>query len=95
MTLSELSVRMSHREFQGWCTWLDKKWNEPDRTDHYLMQIASFIEARGLRRQPKKLNSQKLSFERSVVKQKARQPSTTARWSAVLKRQARGNRGRS
>jgi hypothetical protein len=31
---------MSHRQFQAWQHWLNDQWDEPSRTDAYLMQIA-------------------------------------------------------
>lgn len=34
---------MSDREFRRWETYFAQRWNEPDRSDHYLMQIAQEI----------------------------------------------------
>lgn len=32
--------RMTLRQLEAWTEWLEEQWNEPSRTDHYLMQIA-------------------------------------------------------
>lgn len=85
MTLAELSVRMSYREFRAWCAWLDKKWSEPSRTDYYLMQIASFIEARGFRKQPKAAGKQRIHFERKVVNKEEGETSNQ-RWAPIRKK---------
>lgn len=31
---------MTHRQFEAWQAWLAEQWNQPSRTDNYLMQIA-------------------------------------------------------
>lgn len=31
---------LTHRQFLAWQEWLNLQWNEPDRTDHYLMQVS-------------------------------------------------------
>lgn len=33
----------THREFRTWMAWLERQWNEPDRADHYRMQIAQEV----------------------------------------------------
>ena len=38
--MQECQGRVSHREFLLWCEWLRLQWNEPSRTDHYLMAVA-------------------------------------------------------
>ena len=43
--------KIDPREVQRWSRrlvnftieWLDARWNQPDRTDHYLMQVAAMI----------------------------------------------------
>lgn len=42
-TVEEAQERMSHREYLTRLAWLDAQWNAPDRTDHYLMNIACLI----------------------------------------------------
>ncbi len=32
---------MTHRQYVAWQEWLQQQWNEPTRSDHYLMQIAA------------------------------------------------------
>ena len=34
---------MTHRQFRAWQAWLARQWDEPDRTDHYLMQVAAEV----------------------------------------------------
>ena len=35
--------RISHREFRTWQAWKRDQWNNPSRTDYYLMQIAGCV----------------------------------------------------
>lgn len=34
---------MTHRQYRTWKAWQGERWNCPDRTDHYLMQIAAAL----------------------------------------------------
>jgi hypothetical protein len=34
---------VTHRQYCVWQYWLASEWNQPDRSDHYLMQIAFAI----------------------------------------------------
>ncbi len=34
--------RVTHREYLLRVAWREKEWNNPDRSDHYLMQIAMY-----------------------------------------------------
>lgn len=43
MPIFELQARLSHREFLLWKQWLQNKWNEPSRTDYYLMQLTKAV----------------------------------------------------
>lgn len=36
---------MTHREFQTRWAWLQEQWNNPSRTDYYLIQIAREVRA--------------------------------------------------
>lgn len=40
MTLSECVQKVSNREYMTWLAYFGDQWNEPDRSDYYLMQIA-------------------------------------------------------
>jgi len=40
MSLSECIEKHTYREYRTWMIWLEEQWNEPSRTDYYLMQIA-------------------------------------------------------
>jgi hypothetical protein len=33
----------THRQYNAWQEYLDQEWNEPNRTDHYLMQVAELV----------------------------------------------------
>lgn len=37
--------KVSHRDYKTWLAWEREQWNEPSRTDHYLMQIAQAVYA--------------------------------------------------
>lgn len=45
---------MTHREYRTWVAHLDQEWNEPDRTDHYLMKIAAEV-ARKFAKHPEQI----------------------------------------
>ena len=34
---------LTHRQFEAWRAWLQSEWNEPSRTDHYLMMLAQYL----------------------------------------------------
>jgi len=37
--------KTSHRDYKTWLVWEREQWNDPSRSDHYLMQIAQAIYA--------------------------------------------------
>jgi hypothetical protein len=41
---------MTHRQFVEWMAWLDLEKNRPDRTEHYLMEIAAEIRRGNVKR---------------------------------------------
>lgn len=43
MTLHACMKSMTHREYLTWLEWLDQQWDEPSRSDYYLMQIAAEV----------------------------------------------------
>lgn len=55
----------SNREYQAWTEWLDRQWNEPDRTDHYLMQVAREVAYTHVN--PRKVGKMKITFEKQAV----------------------------
>lgn len=91
MPLSECMHRHTHREYRTWQVWLDQQWNEPSRTDNYLMQIAQEIR-RVLHKHPErvKLDLFKILFEwrkRSVQPKITKEEATKrskARWLGFL-----------
>lgn len=72
------------REYRIWMAYLDEQWNQPNRTDHYLMQIARDVK-RVLSRHPGKiqLDDSKLTFE-----QKADKPKQTKEQAAAVSKAA-------
>lgn len=90
--LHETIGQWSHREFETRYEWLKEQWNEPDRTDHYLMQIAQRVIQAAAGRHAGKVTreSQKLGFE--FVRQAPTKPVTVkevsrrakAQWKARL-----------
>jgi len=70
--------------------WLDKQWNQPDRTDNYLMQIAAEVR-RGNLKNPSKLEvkDMRLKFESPQPKAKRDAAQVAARakskWFGFLK----------
>lgn len=65
MPLSRCLEEVSYREYLLWMAWLDKQWNQPDRSDHYLMQVSRDI-ARVLSKHPGRIQTKdfKIEFER-------------------------------
>lgn len=43
ISLRRCLAETTNREFKDWIVWLDREWNTPNRSDHYLMQIAREI----------------------------------------------------
>lgn len=66
---------MTHREYRTWQVWLEKQWNEPDRTDHYLMQIAGYVCHVLSKKTRINLGNFKIPFE--VIEPAAVKPQTT------------------
>lgn len=88
-------LSMSHREFSTWDAWLEEEWNRPNRSDHYLMQIAATA-ARILAKNPSAVKDAdfKLKFEvkAPVGKVGDFDPEEAKRVSqAAMKRHLRGN----
>ena len=81
---------MTNREFRTWSAWLDEQWNEPDRTDYYLMQVAGYV-SHVLSKKSWKLDDFKINFKLGVPvvakdeKQKKLERSK-ALWNARLNR---------
>ncbi|MEM2932493.1 MAG: hypothetical protein QXI61_06600 [Nitrososphaerota archaeon] len=38
--------KITYREYLLWKEWIDNQWNNPSRTDYYLMQIARMLSSR-------------------------------------------------
>ena len=56
---------MTHREVLLWRRYYADEWNEPSRTDHYLMSIAQTI--RGIFGKSPSLNKMKIRFGTSEL----------------------------
>lgn len=61
--------KWSHRQYLTTLEWLDKEWDTPNRTDHYLMQIAVEV-ARTKAKNPSsvKMEHMKLRFKDTTGK---------------------------
>lgn len=92
-------ARMSYREYQIRLAWMDQEWNEPDRSDHYLMLIVRYLDAI-MRRSGKlkELLSFKIPFTRKKqeLTTKTQEPNQAPNhWDATLGAMANGKRSRS
>lgn len=54
--------RISHREFRTWQAWKKDQFNNPSRSDYYLMRIAGLIE-HVMSKKGWKLSDYKIPFE--------------------------------
>lgn len=85
---------MTHRQFAAWIAWLSEQWEQPSRTDNYLMQIAAEIR-RGNVKKPRsvKIEHMRLRFKSSSRKPKLTREQATAlskaKWLAVVGKPAR------
>lgn len=70
--------QVSHREYLAKLSWLDDQWNEPTRSDYYLMQIAQKVVG-VLAKQPE-LDTLKIPFEVAGKKKKISKEQATI-WS--------------
>ena len=52
-----------HREFKAFLAWLDEQWNQPSRSDYYLMQIAQSVHNQALRSKPGTLGLKHFGLE--------------------------------
>jgi hypothetical protein len=43
--LEEFMAKFTHREYRTRLAWLRAQYNQPSRTDYYLMQIAGYVKA--------------------------------------------------
>lgn len=83
---------MTHRQFVVWQLWLSEQWNEPDRSDYYMMQIAHIV-ASIVSKKKVKFEQFRLKF-RSGVGRKVRTDARTSKaiWLSAFGG-ARGIRG--
>ncbi len=88
MPLAECLLRLSHREYLTWLSWLQLQDNEPTVDQYYLMQIAQEVR-RGYAKKPKtvKLEHMKLKFKSSVgtiTDPKAAAATAKTRWLTAI-----------
>jgi hypothetical protein len=63
LPLTECLRETTYRQYLYWQRWLQRQWNEPDRHDHYLMQIAQVVLQAAVKDPSSiKLADQKLAF---------------------------------
>jgi hypothetical protein len=90
MSLSECMESHTNREYEVWMAWLSNQWNEPSRSDHYLMQIAQEV-CRVLKKNPNQIQLQqfKIPFvlKKKVVKpdKKVRLAQSKSFWFSLLR----------
>lgn len=87
----------THRQFQVALEWIEREWNEPSRTDHYLMQLAAEIRRSNVKNpQSVKMDHFKIKFERKAKALPVNQGMTTkmtkARWKAAVGLGKRGKK---
>jgi hypothetical protein len=79
----------TEKELKVWLAWLDMQWDQPDRTDCYLMQVACEVR-RVLARNPRAIHVKdfKLKFPRrarvSVMSKEHAAARSKARWFAAV-----------
>jgi hypothetical protein len=86
-SIQSLQRSISYREFLVRLEWIDQQWNNPSRTDHYLLQIARLIA--GVQ-EPSTVGP--LKFTRKVPEREPIQPRTReeaakaarAQWGAII-----------
>jgi len=79
----------THREYLTWMAWLNKQWNEPSRTDHYIMQNTAAIQTiqRMLSKGAKPTSDLKIPFvwkKQVKLSQEERVARSKAAWGAAL-----------
>jgi hypothetical protein len=79
----------TEKELKVWLAWLDMQWDQPDRTDCYLMQVACEVR-RVLARNPRAIHVKdfKLKFPRrsrtKVMSKEQAAAWSKARWFAAV-----------
>jgi hypothetical protein len=100
--LEELMRGMTNREYRTRLAWLEKQWNEPDRTDHYLMMIANEVRNVLNKKKPVDLKPWRIPFKWQPKKPERTGPFTqeekdratriaVARWSGIVGGNVTGN----
>ena len=84
--------RITHREYLTWQKWEAQQWNEPSRSDHYLMRVAQRVQ-QVLAKEPNKitLDHQRVPFRQVKQQAPATKPTkqtltewTKARWAGMV-----------
>lgn len=85
MPLSECVKKTTNREYLLWNRWLDEQWDEPDRHDHYIMdlsmQVASILNKKA---SSLKLSMFKLKFGSTEDQEKEDVEKSKSRWRSWL-----------
>ena len=85
MPVRQMLTELTHREFATWRAWLDQQWNEPDRTDHYLMQLAHLVVSCLTDQNPTTLDEFRIKF-RSATKASKPKPKMSVEEFSALER---------
>ena len=74
MPLRACMKQHTHREYLTWLAWLGEQWNQPSRSDNYLMQIALRIQQaiESFRKRPRNvyLKEQRIEFRQEPAETK-------------------------
>ena len=68
MPLSECMKRTTGREYLVWNQWLDNQWNEPSRSDKYIMSLSLQVANVLSKKFKGKIEDFKLDFKRDTGK---------------------------
>ena len=84
---SRLRQELTHREFLALDKYLREEWNEPSRSDWYLMQVAAEIRAIGqsFSKTPKPVRLQDLKIEFKEERRKEKKPLTKEERAKIAK----------
>ncbi len=85
MPLSECMKKTTNREYLVWNQWFTEQLNEPDRHDHYIMDLSMRV-ASILNKNASKLSLDmfKLNFRSKKEQEKESRKASKARWHSWL-----------
>ena len=90
MPVAECLERISHREYKLWLQLFEAEWNEPNRSDHYLMQIAQEVRRGNFKKASAKLSSYKIPFTKPTATHQSEREAYAKRAKALWMSRANG-----